>query len=148
MAASLSALISPEDVLELEAPDRDALLLALSAHGAERAGIDAAQLHAAVLERERLYSTALGQGVAMPHVRLPGLKRFSVVLARSREGVEFSSPDGEKVRLFLLIVGPAEDKDRYLKLMGRAAKFLRAESARLIAAADFAAEVPAAAAEY
>lgn len=148
MAASLSALIAPESVLEPDATERDALLRALSARAAELAGLDPERLHAAVLERERLYSTALGQSVAMPHVRWAGLKKFTVVLARTSAGIDFSAPDGEPVRLFLLIAGPAEDKDRYLKLMGRAAKFLRAEAARLIAAPDFAAAVPGAAAEY
>lgn len=146
--ASLSVHLAPENVLTLDAPDRESLLRELAQHGAERAGLDPELLHGAILERERLCSTALGQGVAMPHVRLPGVKRFTVLLARSTRGLDFSAPDAEPVRLFLLIVGPVEEKDGYVKLMGRAARFLRAESARLIEAEDLAGAVASATAEH
>lgn len=146
--ASLSVHLTPANLLDLDLSDREALLRALAAAGAERAGLDPEQLHAAIVERERLCTTALGQSVAMPHVRLSGVKRFTVLLARNRQGLDFSAPDGEPVRLFLLIVGPAEEKDGYVKLMGRAARFLRAEAAGLIGSQDFLQAVASAAAEH
>lgn len=145
---SLSVHLSPENLLDLDLPDREALLRALAQTGAERGGLDPEHLHTAILDRERLCTTALGQGVAMPHVRLTGVKRFTVLLARNARGLDFAAPDGDPVRLFLLIVGPAEEKDGYVKLMGRAARFLRAEAANLIATADFKAAVAQAAAEH
>src|SRR5579872_6075301 len=134
---SLAVTLQPERVIEIQSKDKVGALRELVA-AAARSGeaVDEAALHKAVLEREELSSTAFGDGLAMPHVRLPGIKRFLTVLGRAK-GVDFGAPDSQPVRLLLLIVGPEPKREDYLKLMGRAAKFLKHERDRLLALDDF-----------
>ena len=134
--ASLYLTLTPEQVIEVDGEDRDVVLRALSHHAASRAGLDAGQLFQAVLEREQLASTGFGEGLAMPHVRLPAAREFHTVLARTRVGVEFSAIDGNPVRLLLLVIGPEAEKDGYQKLMARGAKFLKAAGPALLDAPD------------
>ena len=136
---SLAVTLQPERVLEIKSTEKVGALRELVA-AAARSGeaVDEAALHKAVVEREELSSTAFGDGLAMPHVRLPGIKRFLTVLGRAKHGVDFGSTlDNEPVKLLLLIVGPEPKREDYLKLMGRAAKFLKHERDRLLALEDF-----------
>jgi len=135
---SLAVTLQQERVIEIQPTDKVGALRELVA-AAARSGeaVDEAALHKAVLEREELSSTAFGEGLAMPHVRLPGIKRFLTVLGRSKAGIDFAAQDGQAVRLLLLIVGPEPKREDYLKLMGRAAKFLKHEKDRLLALQDF-----------
>ena len=146
---SLAVTLQPERVIEVKAQDKAGALRELVA-AAARSGetVDEAALHKAVLEREELSSTAFGDGLAMPHVRLPGIKRFLTVLGRAEKGVDFGAPDSQPVRLLLLIVGPEPKREDYLKLMGRAAKFLKHERDRLLALADFSKAATELAVEY
>ncbi|MGE0712948.1 MAG: PTS sugar transporter subunit IIA [Planctomycetota bacterium] len=134
--AALSMLLDPERVLHLVGGSRDELLSSLCAGAAPLVGVDEGRLLAAVREREELSSTGFGDGLAMPHVRLPDVSRVQVVLARAREGVEYGALDGGPVRLLLLVVGPESDRSAYQKVMARAARFLKGEGARLLGASD------------
>jgi len=145
---SLSVTVGAEQVLDLADTDRDGVLRALVEAAARDAGVDAEALLAAVHEREALSSTGFGGGVAMPHVRFPGVKRFHTVLGRVRRGVEFAALDEQPVRLFLLIVGPEAEKDRYRKLMKRAAEFLKQESDHLVESPDLGAAAAEALRDY
>lgn len=135
---SLAVTLQTERVIEIQSGDKIGALHELVA-AAARAGepVDEAALEKAVAEREELSSTAFGDGLAMPHVRFGGIKRFLTVLGRSSKGVDFGAPDGQAVHLLLLIVGPEPKREDYLKLMSRAAKFLKNEKARLLALEDF-----------
>jgi PTS system nitrogen regulatory IIA component len=145
---SLSLLLSPDTIVDSGSADREAVLEALAQAGARASAVDATKLLEAVHEREKLMSTGFGDGMAMPHVRLAGVKRFTTVLGRSRPGVEFGAIDGKPVRLFLLVVGPEADRDGYKKLLARAANFLKAEGQGLMAAPDLSAAVTAIAQDY
>jgi mannitol/fructose-specific phosphotransferase system IIA component (Ntr-type) len=146
---SLAVTLQQERVIEIQATDKVGALRELVA-AAARSGeaVDEAALHKAVLEREELSSTAFGDGLAMPHVRLPGIKRFLTVLGRAKQGIDFAAQDGQDVRLLLLIVGPEPKREDYLKLMGRAAKFLKHERDRLLALQDFGKAATELAVEY
>jgi mannitol/fructose-specific phosphotransferase system IIA component (Ntr-type) len=146
---SLAVTLQPERVIEIQSTDKVGALRELVA-AAARSGeaVDEAALHKAVLEREELSSTAFGDGLAMPHVRLPGIKRFLTVLGRANVGIDFAAQDGQPVRLLLLIVGPEPKREDYLKLMGRAAKFLKHERDRLLALQDFGKAATELAVEY
>ena len=75
-----------------------------------------AELLAALQEREAQGSTA-SQGVAIPHVKLPGISQVTVVLGVHRRGVEFRALDNEPVHVFFSIVRPAETADQHLGLL-------------------------------
>lgn len=80
-----------------------------------RAG-NVSKLFTDVLNRERKSSTAVGQGVAIPHVRTMQAKGFIVAYARSVEGLDFDAPDGLPVHHFLAIAAPPYDDATYLRI--------------------------------
>ncbi len=81
----------------------------------------------ALYHREDLQSTALGQGlgIAIPHAKHPGVRGLIGVLGRSREGVDFDSPDGEPVHLFFMLLSNRENADRHLEALAYISKKCR-----------------------
>ncbi len=117
---------------------RDAVILDLASQGkhavlsemaqklvAAEGGIDEARLLEVLLEREGLQSTGIGEGVAIPHGKLPGLKRLIATFARSRPGVDFESIDGLPTHLFFLLVVPEHSGGQHLKALARISRFFR-----------------------
>jgi nitrogen PTS system EIIA component len=103
-----------------------------------RGEIDHGRLVQALEDRERLNSTALGEGVAIPHGKLPGLKRVVAAFGRSPAGVDFSSLDGKPTHLFFLLVAPEDSAGAHLKALARISRLLKDESfrARLLTASN------------
>lgn len=87
--------------------------------------IEADTLLEVLLEREALQSTGIGEGVAIPHGKLPGLSRLVASFARSREGVDFDSIDGQPTHHFFLLVVPEHSGGQYLKALARISRFFR-----------------------
>src|SRR5262249_2889993 len=100
--------------------------------------IDRERLVQALEDRERLNSTALGEGVAIPHGKLPGVKGVIAAFGRSPAGVDFSSLDGQPPPLFFLLVPAHDSAATHLKALGRSSRLLKDAGfrARLMAAAD------------
>ncbi len=71
----------------------------------------------ALLEREKMGSTGLGKGIAIPHVKIKGFTGELALLGRSRPGVDFKSIDGEPVHIFFLLVSAAKDADKHLSIL-------------------------------
>ena len=74
------------------------------------------KLQTDLFNREKKASTALGKGIAIPHVRTMQAKEFVIGFARSIEGYEFGAPDGDKVHLFVPMAAPPYDDSLYLKV--------------------------------
>jgi PTS system nitrogen regulatory IIA component len=91
-----------------------------------------------LLEREKLGSTAIGEGIAIPHGKLPKLPGVVAAFGRSQGGVDFQSLDGGKTQLFFLLVAPEEASGAHLKALARVSRLLRDKDfrARLLSAAD------------
>jgi PTS system nitrogen regulatory IIA component len=87
--------------------------------------LDQGQVVSALEERERLNSTALADGVAIPHGRLPGLRRVFAAFGRSRQGVDFQSLDGKPTHLFFLLVAPEDSAGPHLKALARISRLLK-----------------------
>lgn len=79
----------------------------------------------AVLNREALGSTAIGNGVAIPHAKTPSVKEKAVVFARSKKGRNFDSIDGNPVNLFFMIVSPDRETGPHLKILARISRLLQ-----------------------
>jgi len=92
--------------------------------------IDHDLLVQALEDRERLNSTALGDGVAIPHGKLPGVKRVVAAFGRSRSGVDFQSLDGRPTHLFFLLVAPEDSAGAHLKALARISRLLKDEAFR------------------
>jgi mannitol/fructose-specific phosphotransferase system IIA component (Ntr-type) len=80
--------------------------------------------------RERKASTALGEGVAIPHVRTMQARDFILCFARSTDGVEFDAPDGGRVHLFVGLVAPSYDDRLYLEVYRDLGRVFQNEAAR------------------
>lgn len=95
-------------------------------------------LHKTVEERERDFTTAIGLGAAIPHGRVDEGARVNGVLGICRDGVDFEAPDGEPVKLIMLIVTPKGFDQEHLEVMASLAKMISDEAirTRLIAAID------------
>ena len=91
---------------------------------------DAKALLSAVRERERVLSTGIGLGIAIPHAKIPGVSRFVVAVGRHKAGIDFDAIDGKPVHLVVLIAGPQDAQDRYLRLLARLSQRLKQEEVR------------------
>lgn len=85
-------------------------------------GRDAVQV---LLEREKLGSTGIGEGIAIPHGKLKELKEVVAVFGRSSEGVDFDSMDGAPVHLFFLLMAPENSASTHLKALARISRLLK-----------------------
>lgn len=128
----IADLLAPELVLaDLRAATGDEALEKLAEHAAANVpGLDAPALARTLALREAQASTAPGDGVAIPHARIPGLGRMIVVVARSASGIDWNAPDGQPVHLAILLAGPAEDPGKYLKTLAAISRLMRDEQCR------------------
>jgi PTS system fructose-specific IIA component/PTS system nitrogen regulatory IIA component len=83
------------------------------------------ELTGTILEREKLGSTGIGRGVAVPHTRTPLVKEVIGAFGRSVSGVDFDAIDAEKVQLFFLILSPESGTDSYQKALAAVMNTIR-----------------------
>jgi PTS system nitrogen regulatory IIA component len=79
----------------------------------------------ALMARETLGSTAIGQGVGIPHAKSECVKKLIAVFGLSRKGVNFDSLDGEPVYIFFLLLAPADSAGPHLKALARVSRLLK-----------------------
>jgi PTS system nitrogen regulatory IIA component len=83
-----------------------------------------------IMEREKLGSTGIGDGVAIPHGKMKKLDRILCVAARSLNGVDFDAVDRRPVHIFFLVLAPEDSASMHLKVLSRISKILRDKSFR------------------
>jgi PTS system nitrogen regulatory IIA component len=83
-----------------------------------------------LLERERLGSTGIGDGIAIPHGKSPEVKQLLVACGRSKQGVDFESMDGRLTHLFFLLVAPENSTGTHLKALAKISRLLKDEHFR------------------
>jgi PTS system nitrogen regulatory IIA component len=100
--------------------------------------IDPDELLRVLIEREKLGSTGIGDGVAIPHGKLNGLENIILVFGKSNEGIDFDSIDGKPVNLIFLLVAPSNSAGVHLKALARLSRLLKDKNFRqeLIDASD------------
>jgi PTS system nitrogen regulatory IIA component len=122
----MDILVRKAVVLELASEAKPEVLSEMaSAMATAETGVEAERLLEVLLERESLQSTGIGDGVAIPHGKLPGLDRLVASFARSRKGVDFDSIDGQPTHLFFLLVVPEHSGGQHLKALARISRFFR-----------------------
>lgn len=127
----MDILVKDAVILDIESQEKDAVLLELARRlAAAEPLLDEERLHKVLVEREALQSTGIGDGVAIPHGKLPGLSRLVASFARSKTGVDFESIDGQKTHLFFLLVVPEHSGGQHLKALARISRFFRDASFR------------------
>jgi PTS system nitrogen regulatory IIA component len=118
----------------------DAILPSLSgaSKGEDPATIDAAVLYRVLEEREQLASTAIGDGIAIPHGKLDTIDRLIGALGRSVAGLPFDSIDGKPTHIVFMLVAPSNSAGIHLKALARLSRLFRDPAFRqkLLEAAD------------
>jgi PTS system nitrogen regulatory IIA component len=97
---------------------------------AKALGLDARLVHDAVLERERLGSTGVGEGVAIPHARIESLSRPVAGFARLLEPADFEAIDERPADLIVMLLAPTDSGADHLRALARAARVFRQERIR------------------
>ena len=101
------------------------LLQELAQRMAGLVGTDHRELFAALLERERLGSTGMGRGVAIPHCRIPQTQKLIGGFARLEQPIDFEAVDGEPVDLVYVLIAPENAGSDHLKALARISRALR-----------------------
>lgn len=123
----LSNLLKESSVeLNLEGKDKSGILDELVDLACKSGGIrNKKSLVDALAQREKLGSTAIGNGVAVPHAKIDGIKTTILTLGRSSEGVDFNSLDGERTYLFFMLISPKEDIGAHLKILAKISHLIK-----------------------
>jgi PTS system nitrogen regulatory IIA component len=100
----------------------------LAARAAELTGHPQAEILEAISSREELGSTGLGNGIAVPHGKIAGLKGVTAVFARLDQPIEFDSVDDQPVDIVVMLLAPSGAGADHLKALSRVARLLRTEA--------------------
>ena len=122
----LSEVLAPENVvLGLEAPSKSRLMHMLAEIAAGRLGISEATVFSALDKRETLGSTGIGEGIAIPHAPIPGLKEPFALFARLSKPIDFDAIDENPVDIVAVLLVPVEKSSANLNLLAALARTLR-----------------------
>ncbi|BAF86342.1 PTS IIA-like nitrogen-regulatory protein [Azorhizobium caulinodans ORS 571] len=122
----LADLVAREAVFpSLRASSKKQALQELAQHAATLLGRDAREIFETLLQRERLGSTGVGNGIAIPHGKLPKLDKLFGAFARLEKPIDFEALDGEPVDLVFLLLAPEAAGADHLKSLARIARMLR-----------------------
>lgn len=119
-------LVDPDCVLpKLKAGSKKQALQELANRAAKATGLDSRQIFDCLLERERLGTTGVGQGIAIPHGKFEELDRIHGIFARLETPVEFESMDDQPVDLVFVLLAPEPSGADHLKALARVSRLLR-----------------------
>ena len=125
---TISALLSPKSIfLDIEVTSKKKLLELIANIIAERARLPESTIFSSLLNRERLGSTGLGSGFAVPHARLEQLEDTLGYFFRLKEAVNFEAPDGQPVDLVFTIVIPEQATEQHLVILSSLARIFSNE---------------------
>jgi PTS system nitrogen regulatory IIA component len=116
-----------EDLIkpDLTATSKDEALTELAELIASKEGLDEDTIVGVLREREKLGSTGIGDGIAIPHGKLKGLKKLVASFGRSKKGIDFQSIDGKPTHLFFLLMAPENTAGVHLKALARISRLLK-----------------------
>lgn len=118
-------------VIFLDVATRDEALQVLIENLAARNKLhDQQAFHDAIMKREKIVSTGIGMGVAIPHAKLPDYDDFFIAIGILQKGVDWQALDNTPVRLILLIGGPDDKQTEYLQILSKITMALKDEERR------------------
>ena len=122
----LTDLVAPNAILPaLKVNNKKQVLKELAARAAVLCGQNERSIFDILMQREKLGSTAVGNGIAIPHGKLPGLNRLFGLFARLERPIDFEALDGQPVDLIFLLLAPEDAGADHLKALARVARLLR-----------------------
>ena len=123
----ITSILSEDSIItDLKSKDKVSVIqeLAKAVQKAETS-INTEELIQTLLEREKLGSTGIGSGVAIPHGKLPQIKNIVAAFGRSKAGIDFDSQDGEPAHLFFALVAPENTAGLHLKALAKLSRVLK-----------------------
>ena len=118
-------------IASLKSKNKNEVIKELTNHISQsHPNINPDQAYEVIIEREKLCSTALDAGVAIPHGKMSGISNFVILFGRSVEGVDFDSLDGKPTHLFILILSPENSSGLHLKLLAKISKIFKVAECR------------------
>lgn len=127
----LSAYIKRDLILFLDATTRDESIEVLVEKLRETGTItNPVEFYQAILEREKLVSTGIGMGVALPHAKMESCPKFFIALGILSKGVNWKAIDHAPVRLVFIIGGPDDKQTEYLQILSSLTQFVKNEEIR------------------
>lgn len=127
----IAPLIRPENVVvDLDAASKKRLFELAGQMFQSSYGISASEVFDSLFSREKLGSTALGYGIAIPHGRIKGLKDTACACIRLKTPIDFDAPDSLPVDLVFILLAPATATDLHLQILGELAQMLSAPAFR------------------
>lgn len=118
--------LSPEAISpSLKASSKKQALHDIAVKASRLVGRDEREIFDTLLQRERLGSTGIGEGIAIPHGKLPKLDRLFGLFARLEKPIDFEALDGEPVDMMFLLLAPEDAGADHLKALARVARMLR-----------------------
>ncbi|HKZ96917.1 MAG TPA: PTS sugar transporter subunit IIA [Hyphomicrobiaceae bacterium] len=122
----LGDLLAPGGIIpSFKVTSKKQALQDLSARAADMTGLEARDIYDTLLQRERLGSTGLGRGIAIPHVKFKTLEGIVCLFARLSEPIDFESHDDEPVDLIFLLLAPEHASGDHLKALARISRLVR-----------------------
>jgi PTS system nitrogen regulatory IIA component len=122
----IADLVTPRSVIaQLRAPTKRQVLQELARRAGTMVGVTDRRIYDALAERERLGTTGIGNGVAIPHCRLGELTRLHGLFARLERPIPYEAIDDEPVDLLFLLLAPADAGAKHLKALARVSRLLR-----------------------
>jgi PTS system nitrogen regulatory IIA component len=127
----LKDILKPDGILEeVKSPDKRGVLQEFSDLASKMTQIDKEVVLNILLNREKLGSTAVGHGVAIPHGKIAGLDQIVALFGRSRKGVDFQAHDQKPSQLFFVILAPEAAIGNYLHALARLSRLMKDERIR------------------
>ena len=124
-------MISVDRIKIIEAKDKESALKEMVGLLATARSIrDNQEFEKAIMDREKILSTSIGLGIAIPHVRLDSVTDITIAIGVLKKGIEYESFDGQPVNIIIMIASPSGAHREYLRTLAKIALFLKNPSLR------------------
>lgn len=122
----LSEMITRDRIVDLKSKTKQDILKELVDVIATAPEVtDKNDFYISIMKREKIMSTGIGIGLAVPHVKIDSVKDFVMAVGRKKEGIDFDSLDGKPVYLVIMIGANTEQRDDYLKVLAKISLLLK-----------------------
>jgi len=126
----LREILSPDTIVELKASNKKDAIRELAKIASLKNGVSEDTIFKTIWEREKLSSTGIENGVAVPHGKIPGIKNFYLIIGISKNGIDFQSIDKKLTNIIFLLLSPETSTDEHLKLLAEICDIMSIEKVR------------------